>query len=164
VGWQLQALMAASQINLTFPKHTFALADKFLDSTEKDGGSGYSYEPPKESTAAMSAVGLFCRRLTRGNNQSTGFMKGLEIVAAKGPTSISESNLYYDYYGTSLMKAAGEAKWNAWNEAVKSKLSLSQETQGPDAGSWFFKDSWSDDLGRLGMTSFSLLILNQSKK
>ena len=163
LGWQLQALMAASQAQLKFPQQSFALADKFLDSTQKDGGSAYAYQPSKESAPAMSAVGLLCRTWTRGKKQPPGFAKGLEIIAANGPSSNSDSDIYYDYYATSLMNAGGGAKWKTWSEAVRSKLASSQEAQGHDSGSWFFNDHWSDDLGRLGITSFSLLILNHCK-
>jgi hypothetical protein len=161
VGWQLQALASASRAKLKFPTQTIVLADSFLDSVEQDGG--YAYMPGKGASPTCSLVGLFCRTCTRGRKQETGFTKGLGIAATNGPTSRYETNIYYDYYGTLLMKASGGPKWKAWCEAMNSKLIQSQDSQGSDVGSWFFTGAWSKELGRLGVTSFSLLILNGTK-
>jgi hypothetical protein len=161
-GWQLQALRCASDAGLKVPERTMALASGFLDTTQTDKGINYAYTPNGNASPTMSLVGLFCRTRINGKNQEPQFMKGLENAASKGPTGVSGSNIYYDYYGTLLMKSAGGPKWKTWSEAVNSKLTQSQETHGDDVGSWFFQDVWSQHLGRLGITSFSLLILNHT--
>ena len=163
VGWQLQALASASEAKLSFPRQTIASADNFLDSVRRDAGFTYAYKADSPTAApTISLVGLFSRTCTRGKKQQAEFRKAVDGALGRGPTTVSDSNIYFDYYGTLLGHSVAGRSTAAWDQAMSEKLGSSQGPDGPNAGSWYFKDAFGAQLGRLGITCLGLMILAQT--
>jgi hypothetical protein len=162
LGWQVQALKGAHDSKLRVPPKTLRLANTFLDTVQREGGTRYAYEGKKQWTPTMSAVGLYCRA-SLTNERAKGLDEGRRAISTIGPSPLSTQNLYYDYYGTMLMRGVGGIEWQRWRDAMWSKLSEHQETGGNNSGSWWFGEDAGhvSNAGRVGVTSFCLLILNE---
>ena len=63
--------------------------------------------------------------------------QGAQRIAERGP---SETDIYFDYYGTLVLHHLHDAKWEDWNEQMRDYLVATQDQRGHQKGSWHFHD------------------------
>lgn len=156
VGWQLMALKSGNMGYLQVPGAVIAGASRFLDSVQTDGGAKYGYASPGAGPAT-TAVGLLCRMYMGWKHDHPALQRGVEYLDKSGP---SESNMYYNYYATQVMRHYGGEAWERWNSKMRDFLVKTQSTDGPAKGSWFIPgDHGAERGGRLYCTSMATMIL-----
>jgi hypothetical protein len=73
--------------------------------------------------------------------------------------------MYYYYYATQVLFHAGDPSWRSWNEPMRELLINTQDMgdksdRRDQKGSWGpAGDAYGDQLGRLGVTTLSILTL-----
>jgi len=154
-GWQLMALKSAQLAGLEVPSPTVLLVEKFLDSVQSDGGAQYGYLTP-EPRRSTTAIGLLCRMYTGWSRENPALQRGVANLARWGP---SDTDLYYDYYATQVMRHWGTSDWDRWNRKMRDHLVATQATRGHEAGSWFFAGNTIESGGRLLNTALAVMIL-----
>ena len=154
-GWQLMALKSAEMAGLKVDRSVHYAAQRFLDSVASEEGALYGYQDrsPRHST---TAIGLLCRMYAGWPRQHPPLARGIAHLAEWGP---SETDLYYDYYATQVMRHWGGSDWKRWNETMREFLIKTQATEGHEAGSWYFDDPHSRVGGRLYTTAMAVMIL-----
>jgi hypothetical protein len=163
VGWQVTALTAAVDAKLNVPRLTFIGVGAWLDSVQSENGSAYKYQAGRETTPTMTAVALLCRMDLGWRNRMPAIQQGVARLLASRPTG-TECNVYYWYYATRLIHQYGGNEWRQWRRAVQEVVVPQQNKEGATAGSWYSdKDPWARPLGRLGITAFSLMTLEESQ-
>ncbi len=155
-GWMLMALKSAQLGYLAVPPEAWSGARRFLDSVQDDDGAAYGYQGPSRDEPTMTAIGLLCRMYDGWPRGRSSLARGVRTLAKRGP---SQTDLYYDYYATQVLRHYGGHEWQAWNLAMREHLVRSQERRGHENGSWYFADKHGDQGGRLYNTAMSLLIL-----
>jgi hypothetical protein len=157
LGWQLMALKSAHMAYLNVPSQTYIGASKFLDSVQADSGSRYGYLDPGTGSAT-SAVGLLCRMYLGWDQDSPALERGVAWLKKQGP---SESDMYYNYYATQIMRHYGGDPWKVWNEAMRDYLVRTQSQIGHEKGSWYFAGGGHAGSagGRVYATSMATMIL-----
>jgi hypothetical protein len=159
-GWQVTALCSARGVMLEVPESSFTKANEFLDSVQKNEGAMYGYTGPGFGPAT-TAIGLALRRKLGWKPDRPSFKKGVEFLAATGP---SKANLYYNYYATQALRQADDASWTAWRETMNSLLLETQAKEGHEAGSWFVAGEHGSAVGgRLYCTSLATMILSAER-
>lgn len=146
VGWQVMALKSAKLSGLDIDRRTWRLVEKFLNETSNTSGSLYGYNAPPTSRnryrLGQTAIGLLCRMYMGWKQDTPGLKEGIEWIGEQGPDLYKggddPSNLYYNYYGTQLMKQYGGRHWTEWNSKMRDNLVNSQSKEGVTAGSWYF--------------------------
>ena len=166
VGWQLMALKSAKLSGLKTDNKTYALAAKFLDYVSINSGAYYGYdEPPRAGTRgqlARNSIGLLCRMYMGWDKNSPGLVDGVETVSSKGPSlDKRDANMYYNYYGTQLIKHYGGEHWKKWNAKMRDFLINTQSKSGASKGSWIFsrKSHGTERGGRLYITALACMTL-----
>ncbi|MFN3149220.1 prenyltransferase/squalene oxidase repeat-containing protein [Bremerella sp.] len=159
VGWQLMGLKSGHMGYLSVRKNTIAGAIKFLDSVQTKNGAAYGYADAG-SKPSMNAVGLLCRMYTGWKKENPSLQQGVKDLGARGPSLGGNSDMYYNYYATQVMRQYGGTEWETWNEKMRDFLVKQQVPQGqPEAGSWHFNGPHTERGGRLYNTSLSVLTL-----
>ncbi len=158
VGWQLMALKSGHMAYLNVPKRSIVGATNFLDSVQSKDGANYGYTDPSENWRyPTAAVGLLCRMYLGWKKDNPSLKKGVEKLAAKGP---SKNDVYYNYYATQIMHHFGGETWKKWNAVMRDQLVNSQETKDHMKGSWMYHGGHANEAGgRLYCTSMSTMIL-----
>jgi len=161
VGWQLMALKSGSMSGLAFPTKTLVNARRYLDSVQSEDGTIYGYAKRgdrKTIANAMTACGILCRMYMGMPKDAPELDKVAQAFIAKGPIP---ADIYYNYYGTQVMKQVGGPRWEQWNQKMLKFILPTQEKSGHMAGSWMEgKDSHSgENGGRLYITAMSTMIL-----
>lgn len=154
-GWQMMALKSAMMAGLTVPSPVMNLAERFLDSVQTEVGSFYGYVAPGQ-LPTPTAVGLLVRMYTGWAHEDSRLQRGVSYLAKLGP---SQTDVYFDYYGTLVLSQYSGPKWDAWNQQLRDYLVASQATTGHERGSWFFPDQHGSKAGRLYTTAMSVMIL-----
>jgi hypothetical protein len=156
-GWQLAALRSAHGCFLHVPAATVKKTVDFLDSVQADEGAAYGYVQPGHRPAT-TAIGLLCRLHLGWEKDNPALKRGVERLAAKGP---SENNMYYNYYAHQLMFQVGGEAWLAWKNQMLDFLAESQATEAHEAGSWYFDgaDHGARRGGRLYATTMAAIVL-----
>ncbi len=159
-GWQVTALSIARKAKLEVDEKTTSGAMKFLDAVQAEGGTFYGYTSPGRGQAT-TAVGLLCRRSLGWGDDNAAFLRGVEWLAARGPSiGDGRANLYYNYYATKVMHTCGGDQWDRWRDRLFDKLIDAQSKDGHMTGSWRMSgDHGADRGGRLYCTAMSALIL-----
>ena len=146
VGWQIMALKSAKLSGLNINKKTLRGIDKFLDNISNAEGSIYGYDSPPTNRNAghrgRTAIGLLCRMYLGWDKDTPGLQNGVEWIAERGPDKAPKdkptfANMYYNYYGTQVMKHYGGEEWNNWNNEMRDYLVNTQSKEDVTAGSWF---------------------------
>lgn len=162
VGWQLMALKSGFSTGMKINPNTIRLTEKFLDSVSTSGGAFYGYlDRPRGSPAdARTAIGLLCRMYLGWSREAPGLVDGVSAIANRGPGMRRDSDMYYNYYATQLMKHFGGQSWNQWNEVMREYLVRTQSKEGPSAGSWEPGNSYGEAKGgRLYVTALACMTL-----
>ncbi len=118
----------------------------------------YSYQPKHTVTPAMTAEALLCRVYMGWSMEEPGFLEGVDYVE-QHPPSNDDRNIYYWYYGTQLMHHVGGERWDRWNKSLRGILVETQQRAGRDAGSWSDLGGFSDQGGRIYVTSLAVCTL-----
>jgi formylglycine-generating enzyme required for sulfatase activity len=161
-GWQLTALRTGQMARLQVPSPTISLVQKFLDGVQYEQGAQYGYLTSKQGDSgpeAMTAVGLLCRMYTGWSRDRMALFRGIGLLHRWGP---SQTNLYYDYYATQVLRhwdRPNRPEWRMWNRSMRDHLVVTQSSGGHEAGSWHFPDRLGDHGGRLYNTAMAIMIL-----
>lgn len=157
--WVVMTLKSAQNAGFEIPVSTLAHLELFLDAISSSKKTKYSYQPGKAPIASTTAMGL-CARVYTGTARNADFLKdGTQLVSDWG---CDETDLYYNYYATLLLRHYGGPLWREWNEEMRDYLVLTQETNGPERGSWFFTEPEKTNNqigGRLYTTAMAVMIL-----
>jgi hypothetical protein len=163
LGWQIMALKSGYLAYLNVPEVTIRKASAFLDSVQSPSGANYGYLVPESgpSTEATTAIGLLCRMLLGWKKTEPDLQHGVEWLSRRGPNS----NLYYDYYATQVLRHWEGEPWKKWNTVMRDALVDSQIREGHETGSWFIADEGhrlarhNQRGGRLYCTAMATMIL-----
>jgi hypothetical protein len=159
--WQMQALRMAQLAGLEVPRQTWDGMHKWLDHCASDEGATYGYMGrTRGSTMRMSAAGLLCRQFLGWKANYPPLKKGTELLFRVLPDPKRKDILHY-YWVTQVMHHQGGGAWAAWNPKMRDLLIDTQDRSAEHSqGSWSSAgDAFQGQLGRLGITSLSLLIL-----
>ncbi len=154
-GWQIMALKSCELAGLDVPDEVWTAADKFLDSKQSNYGSTYGYIKPGEKNSP-TAVGLLARMYSGWSRDTVALQQGAERVAEWGP---SQSDIYFDYYGTLVLHHLQGDYWKDWNVQMRDYLVSTQDRRGHQNGSWHFEDQHGSVGGRLYTTAMAVMIL-----
>jgi hypothetical protein len=156
-GWGASvALKSGSMGYLQVPSVAGLGASRFLDAVQSDGGAKYGYTEPGAGPATTS-VGLLCRMYLGWKHDNEALKRGIAYLSETGP---SLNNMYYNYYGTQVMRHYGGEEWDKWNKQMREFLVEAQSKEGPAAGSWFIPgDFGAEHGGRIYCTSMATMIL-----
>lgn len=154
-GWQLMGLKSGQMAGLRVPSPTIYLVRRFLDRVAADEGAQYGYLGPQPRNTT-TAIGLLMRMYTGWRRGHPALYRGVRYLGQWGP---SQTNLYYDYYATQVMRHWGGPEWQQWNVKMREHLVASQAAAGHESGSWHFKDPHGDKGGRLYSTAMAVMTL-----
>lgn len=161
VGWQLMALKSAHMAGLSFSGEAFNQVSKWLDSVAVHDGTEYCYQPGKGPMPTMTSVGLLCRQYL-GAHRDNPMLVGGEDYLMKHLPDENETNIYYWYYATQVMRNMNDYEWDKWNRKMRNVLVQTQcrDTNSCANGSWDpTNDAWGHYGGRVMQTSLSCLTL-----
>ncbi len=154
-GWQLMALKSAKMAGLRVPTLVTHRARGFLDTVAAEQGAFYGYlQSGKEPTP--TAVGLLCRMYTGWPRNHEPLRRGVEYLAARGP---SKTDMYFNYYATQVMFHYRVGGWSRWNRQLSGYLVRTQAQVGHELGSWYFDDRFAREAGRHYVTCLAIMIL-----
>jgi hypothetical protein len=163
-GWDLMALKSAQLAGIEVNSTVFDRAQIWLNSVAKGEHLGlYSYQPYREVTPTMTAVGMLCRQYLGINPKDPSMLEGKAYLLQNLPDDMIARNAYYWYYATLAMHNFSNAEFDAWHHKVRRVLVESQAAEGCATGSWDPErpslDTWGQQGGRLMMTSLNALTL-----
>lgn len=157
--WVVMVLKSAQMAGFEIPSTTIVKLDQFLDAISAEKKAKYRYQPGKVPENSTTAMGL-CARVFTGTPRDAGFLKkGTDLIADWG---CDETDIYYNYYASLLLRHYGGPKWREWNEEMRDYLILTQERSGREDGSWFFAEPLKTNNqigGRLYVTTLAVMIL-----
>ena len=169
VGWQVMAIKSAKLSGIQINSRTYKLIDKFLSNVSINNGSIYGYTTPParvdKGRRGVSAIGLLCRMYMGWEKDHPGLKAGVEWLSNRvGPDvskDLSKVNMYYNYYGTQVMKQYGGEHWKKWNAKMRDYLVAAQDKKGAAAGSWMFspQSHTCEKGGRLYCTAMACMTL-----
>ncbi len=184
VGWQVMAFKSGKLSGLQINKKTYKLIDKFLNYVSTDAGTFYGYDTPeKRRNKSCTAVGILCRMYMGWDKEHPSLNKAVKFLSDTGPLigkkkpydkdspydkdnkkipddEITPYDMYYNYYGTQVMKQYGGEEWTNWNEVMRDSLVEKQDKTGIKAGSWFFNHNHATNKGgRLYCTAMACMTL-----
>ena len=163
-GWQIMALKSAQMAGIGVNSMVFDNADKWLKSVSTGKKNGlFMYQPYREVSATMTAVGLLCRQYLGAGRDDPCLAEGREFLLDHLPNTSSQRNVYYWYYATLVMHNFMGPDWDTWNREMRRSLVTTQCKEGCAEGSWDPErptlDAWGSQGGRLMMTSLATLTL-----
>ncbi len=163
-GWQIMVLKSAQLGGLAVNSVTLENAQKWLHAVAKGEHMGlYSYQPYREVTPTMTAVGMLCRQYLGIDPKDPAMLEGKRCLLENPPDGKTQRNVYYWYYATMTMHNFIDADWDTWNRQMRRVLIESQEKEGCATGSWDpdkpAADAWGAQGGRLMLTCFNALTL-----
>ena len=163
-GWQVMALKSAQLAGLPVSSLVLDNAQKWLNSVAKGEHLGmYSYQPYREVTPTMTAVGMLCTQYLGIDRNAPSMLEGKQYILEYLPDAKLMRNTYYWYYATLVMHNFSGPEWDTWNRKMRRTLIESQDKQGCAAGSWDplapSMDAWGEQGGRLMVTALNALSL-----
>ncbi|MCR4414838.1 MAG: terpene cyclase/mutase family protein [Thermoguttaceae bacterium] len=164
VGWQVMALKSGQMAGLGVNTFCFEQVQKWLRSVAKGHYGGLSsYQPHKDATPAMTAVGLLCRQYLGEPPDSQKVLEAKQYLLGYLPSADADRDTYYWYYATMAMHNFMDKDWDTWNRQMRRVLITTQCKQGCAEGSWDpdrpTQDKWGASGGRLMTTCLSTLTL-----
>ncbi len=165
-GWQVMALKSAQMAGLAVSSFNLDHCKFWLARVAKGEHHGlFAYQPYREYTTSMTAVGLLCRQYLGAEPDAADILEGKEFLRTHPPESSDNAlrDTYYWYYATQVMFNRGGPEWDQWNRAMRHTLIESQCKDGCAMGSWDPErpapDNWSGKGGRIVTTAMSTLTL-----
>ncbi len=176
-GWMVMVLKSAKMSGLTVDEAAMQSAlnwvtemtDVATGRTGYTDAGGLPSRPteqmerfPAERSESMTAVGVLTRIFAGQANTEPMIEKGANLMAAKLPRwepGSGDIDFYYWYYGTLAMFQVGGARWERWNDAMKSAILGHQhvDKSACEYGSWDPLDPWSSAGGRVYSTALNCL-------
>lgn len=175
-AWAATALLVAREASLEGDfAAAFEGARRWIDGiTEPSNGRiGYNVrgslssrtpaneEFPRETGEAMTAAGLFVRRLLGVSLEDPLLEKQLDLLAAKPPLWDPEGlgvDEYYFYYGAQAMALCGALQSGSWKAGL-SEIARAQNGNEAERGSWDPVGAWAFCGGRVYSTALLALAL-----
>ena len=158
-GWQLMALKSAEIAGLSIPEKTKDLMFHFVNSRSSGRFKGLaSYRPEEQVSATMTAEALFSKQMLGIERDHPASREAVQYLSLQKP-KLSETNLYYWYYGTLAMYQYGGEPWQKWNGSLRNLLVATQRQDGHAKGSWDPRGPWGSHGGRIYSTALSTLCL-----
>jgi len=158
-GWQLMALKSAEIAGLSVPEQSKDLMFHFVNSRSRGRFKGLaSYRPEEQVTPTMTAEALFSKQMLGIARDHPASREAVQYLSLKRP-KLSETNLYYWYYGTLAMYQYGGESWRNWNGSLRNLLVATQRQDGHAKGSWDPRGPWGSFGGRIYSTALSTLCL-----
>jgi hypothetical protein len=157
-GWYVVALATGRDAGLKIKDEVLDAASGYFDTVATNDGAGYGYKPDAilRPTRAMTAAGLLSRQYTGWKHDDPPMVRGASALLFDE----TDSDVYYFYYASQVLRNVGGQPWRAWNQKMGVALSKAQVKDGPEAGSWNpGGDRWGHNAGRLYVTCFSLFCL-----
>ena len=159
LGWQVMALKSAELAGIPIPPRTQEGALRFLASASSGPRRGLvAYRPTELPSRPMTAEALACRLFLGMAPYDSSVRESADYLLGELPGS-TKTNLYYWYYGTLGMYQLRGPHWRQWNQALRTTLLASQQTQGTKAGSWSPDTVWGGYGGRVYSTALATLCL-----
>jgi len=159
LGWQLMALKSAELAGIPIPSESRQGVLRFLNSVSYGNQGGLAaYRTGETPTPTMTAEALVCRQFL-GMSSDTPVAKEAAEYLLREPPGQGKENIYYWYYGTLAMHQLQGVSWQRWNAALQKALLATQNTGGPNAGSWDPDSLWGTYGGRIYNTTLSTLCL-----
>lgn len=164
-GWAFMFLKSAKVAGLKVPHEAIEGVKTYLDACESgkvpgDTYSGHKYSYlPKQPDVHRGYIAILGRLFfgTPANEVEDGVKWELDFY--KLPNPQRSQQLYYYYYMTLTTFQIGGDVWKDWNEALKNSLPPTQIKGGVNDGSWDPYGWLSDEWGRVGDTSLSILCM-----
>jgi hypothetical protein len=177
-AWAMQALKAGERAGLKVDPAALAGGLEWIDlvTEAETGRTGYNSLGsissrtvesekiyPADAHEAMTGAGLFIRLLC-GQTAATNpiLAKNADLIFTHLPewdSSGARNDCYAWYYESYALFHFADAKWDKWNQALKSMLLTSQRQDGDAAGSWDPHDAWGFVGGRVYETAMMSLCL-----
>lgn len=155
-GWQIMALKSCQLGKAITPPRIWVDAESFVDSLRTSSGYYGYYQNPEERPTTTAVAALVKMYLGAGLDNADVDMAA-SYVAGMGP---SESDIYYNYYGTQVLFHRGGKDWKQWNETLRDHLIQTQDRSGTHRnGSWYFEDPNGRFGGRLYTTAMAIMTL-----
>ncbi len=163
-GWVIMAVKGAQLAGIEVNSLAFDRAAIWLNSVAKGERLGlYSYQPYREVTPTMTAVGMLCRQYLGIDPHAPSMLEGKAYLLQNLPDDAIARNSYYWYYATLTMHNFNDPDWDVWNHKIRRILIESQATEGCATGSWDperpIGDPWGQQGGRLMMTCLNAMTL-----
>jgi hypothetical protein len=165
-GWQVMALKSAQMAGLAVTSQRMEDAKKWLERTARgDRGGLFCYQPYREPTPTMTAVGLLCGQYFGVRPDEPAMIEGKDYLLQHPPESslATVRDTYYWYYATQVIFNRGGPDWDNWNRMMRRTLLETQVKQDCGTGSWDpdkpTTDVWGVRGGRLTTTALSALTL-----
>ncbi|MBA4191606.1 MAG: hypothetical protein C0467_26810 [Planctomycetaceae bacterium] len=178
VGWQIQALKAASLgKDVVVPAATMKKAVDFLNlagAGSRKAMYGYADNAGAAPGTALTAVGLLSRYYIDGwGPDNAGMAEGVTGLMKRAPVkSAASPDMYFYYYATQVVHFFEGDEWKTWNEGPKGPdgtrkggmrdwlIGLQNKKDGPNQGSFEPEAGWiGRSCGRLGTTAMCILTL-----
>jgi hypothetical protein len=160
-GWQAMAWLSAQHAGFALSPELRSRLYRFLDSVAagRHGGLAvYRPLPGQIPTVSMTAEALATRRLL-GYPLTAAAEQEAEAALLQALPGTGEENVYYWYYATLALFPKQDARWQQWNQALKSHLVATQQSGGAMHGSWDPRCIWGGYGGRVYSTAMSCLCL-----
>jgi hypothetical protein len=159
LGWQLMALKSAELAGIPIPSESRQGVLRFLKSVSYGNQGGLAaYRTGETPTRTMTAEALVCRQFLGMPSDTPVAKEAAEYLLQETPGEGKE-NIYYWYYGTLAMHQLQGVYWDRWNASLQKALVASQNSSGPNAGSWDPDALWGTYGGRIYNTTLSTLCL-----
>jgi Ca-activated chloride channel family protein len=163
-GWFISQLKSAKIAGLKVDGKGFQGAIAFLDSVTKSAGletGRVSYQPGREPTPTMTAVGLVSRQFMGWKRSDPLLVGGANYLMQNLPEwEGGNADLYYWLHGTQGMFQMGGDWWKAWNASLRDMM-IERQRKGPPKidGSWDPVGPWTEGQGRALATALGTLAL-----
>ncbi len=177
-GWMIMVLKSGAMAGLRIDTAALENALSFIDQVTDpvtgrtgytDAGQRPSRLPsvmgrfPAERSESLTAVGMVARIFAgRTLERDPMISKGADLLVNQLPSwdpAGGAIDFYYWYYGTLAMFQVGGARWEKWNQALKTALLDRQrlDQREDEYGSWDPLDPWALEGGRIYSTALNCL-------
>ena len=177
-GWMMMALKSGRLAGLEVRPETLNGIESWLEvAVDRQTGNQFRYNPyaidgqgvsrsrGRKASPSMTAVGLLMRVYSGWSRDDERFLEGARSLLKQLPSDTNTvlRDTYYWYYATQVLKHAGGAAWETWNQSLHPLLLRTQVRSGDMSGSWDpyrpVPDRWGSHGGRLYVTTLNLLSL-----
>jgi hypothetical protein len=174
-GWMLVAVRSGELGGLkTDPRTLDGVRGLLEAAASKTDSARYAYNPFKPeqrmsplSSACMTAVGALMRLHTGAAADDPRVVQAARALAAMPPdygtATRKTRDSYLWYYASQVLVHTGGPEWERWYGRLVATLAATQESAGPQAGSWDplgpAPDRWGIYGGRIYVTALHLLAL-----
>lgn len=164
-GWQVMSLKSAQMAGLKVNPAVLEKCKKYLDTCATgEYHCQFSYAPGGGPTTSTTGIGLLMKQYLGTPRTDPVIANGMNFLMEHKPELAPHMrDTYYWYHATQVLHNAPGKQWDEWNRHTRRLLIESQDTEGCAAGSWNperpEQDRWSNEGGRLMITSLSTLTL-----